>query len=92
MAAKAQRQVSQRPEPRPTSPAMEPGSYTEYLYHHPEEVDRILRENGVDLEELDRILEQGGGQIPMGRLSEHPLARIEPEVDETVWAPDVQKD
>jgi hypothetical protein len=76
MAAKAQQQVPQRQDPRPTSPAIEPGSYTEYLYHHPEEVDRILRENGVDLEELDRILEQGEGQIPMGWLGEpHGVVR-----------------
>jgi len=45
------------------SPAIKPGTYDEYLWNHPEEVERLLREYGVDVEELDRILEQGGGKI-----------------------------
>jgi len=47
------------------SPAIKPGSYDEFLWNHPEEVDRLLREYGVDLEELDRILERGGGKVPI---------------------------
>ena len=53
-----------RPKPGEGSPAYKPGSYMEYLDNHPEEVDRILREHGIDPDEINRILEQGGGILP----------------------------
>lgn len=52
--------------PNSVSIGVKPGGYMEYLEKHPEEVDRILREHGIDLEEIDRILERGGGVIPVG--------------------------
>jgi len=55
-----------RPKPGEGSPAYKPGSYMEYLNNHPEEVDRILREHGIDPDEINRILEQGWGRIPVG--------------------------
>ena len=55
-----------RPKPGEGSPAYRPGSCMEYLHNHPEEVDRILREHGIDPDEINRILEQGGGRIPVG--------------------------
>jgi deoxyhypusine synthase len=45
------------------SPATKTGSYGEYLWNHPEEVERILREHDVDIEKLNKILEGGGGVI-----------------------------
>jgi hypothetical protein len=48
------------------SPAIKPGSYMDYLSQHPEEVNRILRRHGLELEEINRILEQGGGRMPVG--------------------------
>jgi hypothetical protein len=30
------------------SPAIKPGSYEEYLWNHPEEMERLLREYGID--------------------------------------------
>jgi len=45
------------------SRAIKPGTYDEYLWNHPEEVERILREHGVDVEKLNKILERGGGVI-----------------------------
>jgi hypothetical protein len=54
---------------RITAPAIEPGSYSEYLWKHPEEADRILREHGVDVEEVNRILERGGGVLPIGYVN-----------------------
>ena len=53
-----------RPKPGEGSPAYRAGSYMEYLQNHPEEVDRILREHGIDPDEINRILEQGGGILP----------------------------
>lgn len=47
------------------SRAIKPGSYEEYLWNHPEEMDRLLREYGVDVKEFDHILENGGGKIPI---------------------------
>ena len=47
------------------SRAIKPGTYDEYLWKHPEEVERILREHGVDLEKLNEILEEGGGVIQL---------------------------
>jgi len=46
------------------SPAIKPKSRMEYLWNHPEEVDKILREHGVDPEEFDRILWSGKGVLP----------------------------
>jgi hypothetical protein len=46
------------------SPAIKPGSHMEYLWNHPEEVDKILREHGVEPEEFDRILQSGKGVLP----------------------------
>ncbi len=46
------------------SPAIKPGSRMEYLWNHPEEVDKILREHDVDPEEFDRILRSGKGVLP----------------------------
>lgn len=45
------------------SPAIKPGSYDEYLWNHPEEVQQILREHGIDPDEITRILDNGGGVI-----------------------------
>lgn len=67
-------QARKQPEPAPAveyplmEPAIKPGTYEEYLWNHPEEVDRILRENGVDMEELERVLARGEGRLPVGRL------------------------
>ena len=46
------------------SPAIKSGSRMEYLWNHPEEVDKILREHGVEPEEFDRILWSGKGVLP----------------------------
>jgi len=51
--------------PNSISIGVKPGSYMEYLYNHPEEVERILREHGVDLDKVNKILEQGGEIIPI---------------------------
>ena len=45
------------------SPAIKPGSYDEYLWNHPEEVQRILRKHGIDLAEINKLLDNGGGVI-----------------------------
>ncbi len=47
-----------------TAPAFKKGSFGEYLWNHPEEVEAFLEKIGVDLEELDRIIEQDGGVVP----------------------------
>ena len=60
---------------RPISRAYKPGSKMEYFAKHPEEVDAFLRENGVDLDEWDRILAQGGGELPIGDLALPPDQR-----------------
>jgi hypothetical protein len=67
--AKAQPERMPATDSLPVAPAIKPGTYEEYLWNHPEEVDRILRENGVDMEELERVLARGEGQLPVGRLS-----------------------
>ena len=47
------------------SPAIKPGTYSDYLWHLPdEEIDRMLEEAGFDVKEIKRILAQGGGVIP----------------------------
>lgn len=46
------------------SPAIKPGSRMEYLWNHPEEVDKILREHGIEPEEFDKILQSGKGGLP----------------------------
>jgi len=46
------------------TPAIKPGTRSAYLWELPdEEIDRMLREHGVDTEELNRILAKGGGVI-----------------------------
>ncbi len=46
------------------APAIKHGTRSAYLWELPdEEIDRMLREHGVDTEELDRILAEGGGII-----------------------------
>ena len=57
------RTVDERQETPPCSPAIKPGSYDEYLWNHPEEVQRILRQHGIDPDEIKKILEDGGGVI-----------------------------
>jgi hypothetical protein len=47
----------------PISPAIKPGAYDEYLWNHPEEVQRILREHGINSDEIKKILDNGGGVI-----------------------------
>jgi len=47
-----------------TAAAFKKGSFGEFLWNHPEEVETFLKKIGVDLEELDRIIEQGGGVVP----------------------------
>jgi hypothetical protein len=47
-----------------TASAFKKGSFGEYLWNHPEEVEAFLEKIGVDLEVLDRIIEQGGGVVP----------------------------
>ena len=51
-------------EQKVTAAAFKKGSFEEYLWNHPEEVEAFLEKIGVDLEELDRIIEQGGGVVP----------------------------
>ena len=46
------------------SPAIKPGSHMEYLWNHPEEVDKILREHGIEPDEFDRILKSSKGVLP----------------------------
>ncbi len=50
--------------PKVTAAAFKKGSFGEYLWNHPEEVEAFLEKIGVDLENLDRIIEQGGGVVP----------------------------
>jgi len=42
------------------SRAIKPGSLDEYLWNHPDEVDKFLREHGLNPEELDEMLKEGG--------------------------------
>ncbi len=43
------------------SPAIKPGTYSEYLWNLPdEEVDRMLVEAGFNLEEVKRVVREGG--------------------------------
>ena len=46
------------------SPAIEPGSRMEYLGNQPDEVDKLLKEHGIEPEEFDRILQSGKGVLP----------------------------
>ena len=43
-----------------TSGAIKPGSLDEYLWNHPDEVEKFLREHGLNPEELDEMLKEGG--------------------------------
>jgi len=56
---------------KPISRAMKPGSQAEYWYKHPEEVDAWLRAHGIDPEEIYRIVERGGGKLPVGDLGKN---------------------
>ena len=67
-AIKLAKKLGRKPPPGSGSPAVQPGSYMEYLSQHPEEVDRVLREHGIDPDEINRILERGGGRIPVGYI------------------------
>ncbi len=67
-AIKLAKKLGRKPPPGSGSPAVQPGSYMEYLSQHPEEVDRVLREHGIDPDEINRILERGGGRIPVGHI------------------------
>ena len=43
------------------APAIEPGTYGEYLWNLPdEEIDRMLEEAGFDVEEVKRVAREGG--------------------------------
>ena len=53
---------------RAISRGIRPGSKAEYLWNHPEIVNAHLREFGIDPDEIDRILERGGGKLPYGKL------------------------
>ena len=58
------------------SPAIKPGTYSDYLWNLPdEEVDRMLEEAGFDLGEIKRILAQGGGVIsfPVNNAKNKPI-------------------
>ncbi len=56
------------------APAIEPGSYGEYLWNLPdEEIDRMLEEAGFDVKEIKRILAQGGGVIPWPNAKNKPI-------------------
>ena len=63
-AIKWAKKIGWRAMPDSVSIGVKPGGYMEYLEKHPEEADRILREHGIDPDEIDRILEQGGGTLP----------------------------
>ena len=42
-------------------PAIKPGTYSDYLWHLPdEEIDRMLEEAGFNLEEVKRVIQEGG--------------------------------
>jgi len=56
------------------APAIEPGTYGEYLWNLPdEEIDRMLEEAGFDVKEIKRILAQGGGVIPWPNAKNKPI-------------------
>jgi len=43
------------------SPAIKPGTYSDYLWNLPdEEIDRMLVEAGFNLEEVNRVSREGG--------------------------------
>ena len=60
---------------RPISRAEKPGSAAAHWAKHPEEVDAALAAHGIDLEELDRVLEKGEGRLPVGDLAYPPPLR-----------------
>ena len=61
---------------RSYAPAIEPGSYSDYLWHLPdEEIDRMLEEAGFDVKEINRILAQGGGVIPWPNAKNKPIEK-----------------
>jgi len=52
---------TQKHKKRIYAPAIEPGSYGEYLWNLPdEEIDRMLEEAGFDVEEVKRVSLEGG--------------------------------
>lgn len=51
---------NKRKKKQETSPAIKPGSFDEYLWNHPDEVEKFLREHGLNPEELDEMLKEGG--------------------------------
>ena len=51
---------------RPVCRAIKPGSRAEYWYNHPEELDAQLRSYGIDPDEIDRVVAQGGGKLDFG--------------------------
>lgn len=58
------------------SPAIEPGTYSDYLWHlTDEEIDRMLEEAGFDVKEINRILAQGGGVIPWPNAKNKPIEK-----------------
>ena len=60
------------------SPAIKPGSRMEYLWNHPEEVDKILKEHGIEPDEFDRILQSGKGVLPgFGNCHESASSRLQ---------------
>ena len=53
---------------RPVSRGIKPGSESEYYWEHPELDKQVLREHGIDPDEIERIILAGGGQLPVGDL------------------------
>jgi len=54
-------QSTKKRKKRSYAPAIEPGSYGEYLWNLPdEEIDRMLVEAGFNLEEVKRVIKEGG--------------------------------
>ncbi|MBI1929315.1 hypothetical protein HYR99_34350 [Candidatus Poribacteria bacterium] len=45
--------------PHTPPPAIKPGSYSEYLYQHPEVVEEGLRKMGIDPDEMEKLLLEG---------------------------------
>ena len=74
------RKSDEKPKPRIMTPAIKPGTRSAYLWELPdEEIDRMLREHGIDIEELDRILEEGGGIITFNHAKTNQRRRVECE-------------
>ena len=54
-------QPTKKRKKRILAPAIEPGTYGEYLWNLPdEEIDRMLEEAGFDVEEVKRVSQEGG--------------------------------